>query len=94
MTYCLECSCCHNEGQHLPKWKVVNIDTEQMETIRAREARHAAERFAELVDASSDEHSVANGNDIIVDVTNGDNSTVRFRVEGECVPSYRARAVP
>jgi hypothetical protein len=63
------------------------------ETIRARDAAEAAERFAEMTDVYSADYSIARGEARIVIVHDARGRAERFRVRGEVIAQYQAEPV-
>ena len=77
----------HGNGPD-PEWEEASV-------IYARDAREAAEAYAEMSDGNGD-YTIVGGSPatVLVRSRDDDESLVKcFEVEGEAVPSYRAREV-
>lgn len=75
-----------------PRWLVApESDTSNIYSTHAVDAEEAAEEAAERYDSDGDYYLARGNEEIFVVWREGEKSPVRVVVEGETVPSYRAR---
>ena len=95
---------CDTCGGHMITWvthncppiwraRVPDHDGDDYREIRARDAEHAAEKYAEEYDQGGDYYVVGGSPiDVIVADADGQNEKT-FNVKGEAVPQYTAREI-
>ena len=96
MTWCNECRTFHiREGYHFPKFEVLEDQNgDEWITLRAVDAEHAAEIWAEDEDDNSAEYSIVSGKyEPVVFVRDQDGVVTKFKVTGESVPRYNAEVL-
>lgn len=78
------------------EFEVWNEDSpDEVSTIKALDAEHAAEEWAEADDSNSAEYAiVSQRSEPVLSVKDGEGKIRRFKVSGEAVPSYTAREQP
>ena len=97
-SWCDKCSVHHSQGEHLPVFAVARDEGDSEDEFwleyHARSAEHAARKWADSYDCDTAEYSIVGGRyEPVVMVRDEDGKISRFRVSGEAVPSYTARAV-
>lgn len=93
--YCVDCRHTHLTGAHLPVFEVWDMDTpNDIMRVNASDAEEAAERWAEDFDLSTAEYLIVSGRytPTLGVRESGSEEVVMFKVEGESVPEYHARA--
>ena len=92
--WCADCRDFHGPGRHMPEYRVWR-EKEKAEDgvgVRARNAEHAAERWADEYDSGGD-YSIVGGSPETVWVRGPEGAEARYRVSGESVPHYSAELV-
>lgn len=79
-----------------PKWSVQPEDGDSPHVVFADDAEEAAEKWAAWEDHHSAEYSIVGGRDeptvAVTPIDGGE--TKRFKLSGEAVPHYHAKALP